>query len=52
MLILFSMSLCYLHEFINGTLYSVDPGTGGPRTRGPKLACTMHVRMVASSLGK
>jgi len=45
-----------------GTLYSVDPrtqdpgtwdpGTWGSRTQGPKLACTVHVCTVASSLGK
>ena len=40
-----------------GTLYSVDPGTGdlrtrGPGTQGPKLACTVHVCTVASSLGE
>ena len=42
----------------DGTLYSVDPGTRDPRTRDPgtqdpgtKLACTVHVHTVASSLG-
>ena len=32
---------------------TLDPGTldPGTRTQGPKLACTVHVRTVASSLG-
>jgi len=29
-----------------------DPGTRGPGTQGPKLACTVHVHTVTSSLGE